>query len=845
MGRRLGSTRGIRPVLLSAALVAGLLPGAADASQSDNPFATRALSFQGTSPDGTHAYIQTPEQLVAADTDQMVDVYDIDAGVAKLVSIGPNGGNRNGICLSVGDPSQPELPPYTESCDARFQGASGDRIYFRSESLRPNENSNGKYGYYKDGGGTLQLTDGAVAETEDNSKQIVQDPFTSCLSQRTSSGSTLISTGPAVVPADTCPSNGDFHFVSQTPDGSSVFFYSKQPLTTDDQDSQRDLYMSRGGATTLISTGPTDDGGAVSTRYGNRVSPFGPVSTDDGDTAVFTTAASLTADDQDGGADDIYLRSGSTTTLVSGTAAIQGTQSARLEGQSDDLGTIFFETNEALVPEDTNTSRDVYRWKNGAISLAAVDPDGHAFAFGSSFLDASVDGTKMFFYAWQNAAFATGDIYQRSAGTTIQLSSPGSEHQYWSDWVGASDDGSKVYFDSRRTLTGDDDDGGKLDLFRYQNGTLTLISADSSPIDPEDAADASAAPAPLDDGSALSGDGSRIYFKTTQSMSPADTDCGRTDYYEHSDSGNHLVTVGADAPTIASGPCAFDTNEPTFHLEPANPGGALECRIDQEAWELCASSFTPEIDNGEHVLYVRGHGPAGAQSGVADRRFTVAAPLPPETTITAGPDYAWDFQNPNEYRRPAFSFISSQDSGHFECRFDGGAFELCDQSDAASTGTDRPDEPLSWGKHTFEVRAVDGAGNADPTPGSRTFTMARYDGDLELEISDPGMPKSMRRLGRDGIVPTVRCSEACRVRAKVTLSFKSKGKRRSISFGSGRGASGLDSAKLSVSPSDAARRALRKSKRASLRIVLTGSPSDGNGAGSSLTRVEKLPRRNG
>jgi hypothetical protein len=828
----------MKPSLFLAALVAGLAPGAADASQSDNPLATRALSFHGASPDGTHAYIQTPEQLVRADTDQMIDVYDIDDGIAKLVSIGPNGGNRNGTCLYRGG-SGPDDPPYFESCDARFAGISGGRVYFRSESLRSSEADNNLYEYYRDGD-SLALTDGAIAETEDNAVQILQDRYTSCLSKRDSNGTTLISTGPAV-PGGGCPANGDFHFVSQTPDGASIFFYSKQPLVAADSDTERDLYRSRDGATTLISTGPTDDGKSISHRYGSRKAPFGPVSTADGETAVFTTAAGLTADDQDGGHDDIYLRSGSTTTLVSG----PGASDARLEGQSDDLGTIFFETNDSLDPADTNTARDVYRWKNGAISLIAVNPAGQAFAEGSTFLDASTDGTKVFFYAWEDDGFLTGEIYGRSAGTTTRLSPPGVDYQWWSYWVGASDDGSKVYFDSRRPLSDDDDDGGKLDLYRYENGTLTLISADPSPVDPENAEDATAEPQPLDSGDPMSDDGSRIYFRSKQSMSPDDSDCGRADYYEHSDTGNRLVTVGGDAPTIDPGPCAFDTNSPAFDLAPANPGGALECRIDQEAWEPCSSSFTPEVNNGEHVLYVRGDASTDLQSGVADRRFTVDADQPPETTITGGPEYSWDFQAPDEYRRPAFSFESSEQSGHFECRFDGGAYEPCDQSDAASTGMDRPDEPLSWGQHTFKVAAVDGAGNPDPTPDSRTFTVTPYAGDLELELADPGTPASLRRLGRKGLEPVVRCSEGCRVKAKVTLSFKKKGKRRSIRFGAGGGESGLEATTVRVLSSEAARRALPKIRRASLRIEITAKPSDGDGGGNSLTRIEKLRKRSG
>ena len=586
------------PALVLAALVVGLTPGLASASQSDNPYASSDLSFHGTSPDGTHAYIQTREQLVRADTDQMVDVYDLDDGAAKLVSIGPDGGNRNGTCLYRGG-SSPEDPPYFESCNARFQGTSGGRVYFRSESLRSTEADNNLYGYFRDGD-SLTLSDGAIAETEDNSKQIVQDRD-GCLFQRDSSGTTLISTGPAV-PGGGCPAYGDFHFVSQTDDGSTVFFLSTKPLVAADTDDQRDLYRSRNGETTLISTGPADAGGGFTgTRYGSRGSGFETVSTGDGETVVFKTSAKLTEDDEDS-AYDIHLRTGTTTTLVSGT----GASAVDLVGQSDDLGTIFFETADGLDPADTNGKSDVYRWKNGTISLFALNSGGQAFAHGSTFLDSSADGTKVFFYAWENAGFVTGEIYERSADTTTRLSPPGIDYQYWSDWVGASDDGSKVYFDSRRPLTDDDDDGGKVDLYRYENGTLTLISADPSPIDPEDAEDATAAPEPLDRGDPLSDDGSRIYFRSKQSMSPADTDCGRVDFYEHSDSGNRLVTVGANAPTIAPGPCEFETNTPTFDLEPANPGDDLECRIDQEDYEPCSSTFTPEINNGEHVLTVRG-----------------------------------------------------------------------------------------------------------------------------------------------------------------------------------------------------------------------------------------------
>ena len=92
----------------------------------------------------------------------------------------------------------------------------------------------------------------------------------------------------------------------------------------------------------------------------------------------------------------------------------------------------------------------------------------------------------------------------------------------------------------------------------------------------------------------------------------------------------------------------------------------------------------------------------------ASRSFTVDTAAP-DTTIDSGPSGLTGDAT------PTFAFSADEPGSTFECRVDTGAWGSC------ST----PETTARWptARTTFEVRATDPAGNVDPTPASRSFTV--------------------------------------------------------------------------------------------------------------------------
>ncbi len=101
-----------------------------------------------------------------------------------------------------------------------------------------------------------------------------------------------------------------------------------------------------------------------------------------------------------------------------GRSYLQGSTAPPVRAISDDGSYVFFDTADALVPQDTNGTLDVYEWHDGAISLISSGKD----LAPSYFLGMSPDGSNVFFGTHARLVAqdtdSDGDVYDARVCTT-------------------------------------------------------------------------------------------------------------------------------------------------------------------------------------------------------------------------------------------------------------------------------------------------------------------------------------------------------------------------------------------------------------------------------------------
>ncbi len=153
----------------------------------------------------------------------------------------------------------------------------------------------------------------------------------------------------------------------------------------------------------------------------------------------------------------------------------------------------------------------------------------------------------------------------------------------------------------------------------------------------------------------------------------------------------------------------------------------FECSLDGAAFSDCSSPKTySSLSDGNHIFQVRSVDAAGNTDTSPESYTWQMDTSLPETTILSSP------ANPTNSVDADFSFSGTDPSGSgvssFECSLDGAAFSDCSSPKVYNS--------LSEGNHTFQVRSVDAAGNADSSPAEFSWTVDTTA--PEITIHHPG-----------------------------------------------------------------------------------------------------------
>jgi hypothetical protein len=218
-------------------------------------------------------------------------------------------------------------------------------------------------------------------------------------------------------------------------------------------------------------------------------------------------------------------------------------------------------------------------------------------------------------------------------------------------------------------------------------------------------------------------------------------------------------TVDTTAPdtTITSAPPALSNDATPEFAFTGTEAGRFECRLHRAgeaapAFAPCGPTYAPgALSDGDHVFEVMAVDLAGNRELEPGRHLFAIDTTPPQAEITGGPG--------DTTAATAVFLFSAAGATSLSCRLDGGDWQPC-LSPQTYSG-------LSLGPHTFEVTAVDAAGNGDPTPAQHAW-----------QVLKPGLviPNAVRQA-------TALAKELVQIRrALAKMRLRALARRRTILF---------------------------------------------------------------
>jgi Ca2+-binding RTX toxin-like protein len=363
----------------------------------------------------------------------------------------------------------------------------------------------------------------------------------------------------------------------------------------------------------LVTTSATAGNGAFGAEPRNAA--------DDGKRVFFETDEPMVPADTDAD-QDVYERTGGQTTLVSTGPSDATTPSAfaRYAGKSADGTHVFVETAQQLVPEDTDTDTDVYERTGGQTVLVSTAPSPASQVFNAQLQAVARDGTQAVFSTRDqmvatdvDAAF---DLYLRAGGQTTLLTG-GSELRD-AQFRGASPDLGRVLFETLEALVPGDTDMAR-DVYEAAGGALHLVSTSAT------AGNGAFNVSTAD----RSSDASAVLFATDEAMVPTDTD-GLRDLYLRSNGQTALVSVGTATSSVGGGDLSADGTHVVFTSSESLYPADTDAEDDLYQWaggQVSLVSTGPQTPGG---LSVRNTQSADGSRVV----FSSDEPLVPQDTDT-------------------------------------------------------------------------------------------------------------------------------------------------------------------------------------------------------------------
>jgi hypothetical protein len=656
--------------------------------------APAGFAAAGVAAGGDRVFFTTKEQLSFEDEDEASDVYmrDLVAGDTTLVSQG-----ASSCAPACGNGSQGAF--------FRQASADGEKVVFTTREA---------------------LAAGDVGEAVD-------------IYQRNIGASTtqLVST-PGTCPTLPSGENCDPTFRPASRDGSHVFFETREQTSSQDTDSSQDVYDWSGGTAALASIGAAGAGnGAFDVTYAG--------SSANGDAVYLETNEALdSAADTDSGKKDVYVRSGGATSLIStGPAAVNGPEAAEFQWASPDGSStaVFFSTAEPLVAEDEDAAEDVYMRSGSTTTLVSTGPEGGNGSGNAAFSRATPDGSHVFFLTPESLVAADSDsqddVYERTGSETTLISTVvgGGNGEHPARLNAVSNDGTIAFFTTEERLLLEDPDNED-DVYARSGETTELVSGGGN-----EGREELLAPEPprleaTDPSSSPESPGESTEPKV---IGRADTGATIKLYTTSNCTGEPVATGSAGelaSPGIAAAVAAGSTTH--FYATAEVEGLVSICSEGITYVQKTAPTPPPAEEGGSGGTGESSGGSGGGGSSTATPSTGEAAsqPSPPASTnyggsgprptyghgvpfvtpvsrITFGPSFK------TKLRRPVFRFADAtgQPGTRFICKLDHRHWHDC-------TSPVRLHK-LPRGRHVFQVKAMNATGVWETGKSRRAFRMVR------------------------------------------------------------------------------------------------------------------------